>query len=395
VYIFFNDYERWISINTHEWCADGIKSEINNLQAVPLEDMTDIIETHQRGEPFIIPRVSDLPENDRIRMIIEPQDIRSLLLIPLIYFGEYLGYVGFDAVRKEIHFTETDLNLLTVFAELIVNVKMRQKTDAERVKLQDQLSQVQKAESLGRMAGSIAHHFNNQLSVVMGNLELVLNDLPDDAKNRENLFQAFEAANKAADQSKQMLRYLGHISGSKTTMNLSDICRQCLGLLQTSLPNGVTLNVDFPDSGPLVHADADQVQQVLTNLFTNAQESLPDNQGTIGLSIHTVSQEDISTSNRFPLDWQPQDIPYACLEISDTGSGISRKDIVKLFDPFYTTKFTGRGMGLPVTMGILKTHGGCIIVDSKSGRGSVFRVCLPVSAEKPPVTDEKVTTPKG
>jgi len=136
----------------------------------------------------------------------------------------------------------------------------------------------------------------------MRNLELVLGDVPDDAKNRQNLFQAFEAANKAAHQSRQILRYLGHISGNKTTMNFSGVCRQCLGLLQPSLPNGVTFNVDIPDSGPLVHADAVQVQQVLTNLFTNAQEFLPDNQGTIGLSIHTVSQQNISTSNRFPLD---------------------------------------------------------------------------------------------
>jgi signal transduction histidine kinase len=109
---------------------------------------------------------------------------------------------------------------------------------------------------------------------------------------------------------------------------------------------------------------------------------LPGNQGNIGLSIQTVSHEDIPPSNRFPIDWQPQDIYYACLEISDTGSGISREDIEKLFDPFYTTKFTGRGMGLPVTMGSLKTHGGCIVVDSEPGCGSVFRVCLPVSSEK-------------
>jgi len=244
------------------------------------------------------------------------------------------------------------------------------------------IRQLQKAESLDRMAGAVAHHFNNQLSVVMGNLELVLDDLPADSENRENLLHAFDAASKAADKSRQMLRYLGHISGSQTTINLSDLCRQSLGLLQASLPNGVTLNVDFPDSGPLVHADASQIEQVLKNLFTNAQESLPEKQGNIGLVIQTVSYEDISTSNRFPFDWQPQDIFYACLEISDTGCGTSRENIEKLFDPFYTTKFTGRGMGLSVTMGILKTHSGCIIVDSKPEYGSVFRVYLPVCGKK-------------
>jgi PAS domain S-box-containing protein len=254
--------------------------------------------------------------------------------------------------------------------------------EAEKGKLQEQLTQARKAESLGRMAGAVAHHFNNQLSVVMGNLELVLGDLPDDAEHRENLSQSLEAGHKAAEVSRQMLRYLGHISGSQTTIDLSDVCRQRLALLQSSLPNGVTLNVDFPESGPFVHADAGQIQQILTHLFTNAQESLPGNQGNIGLSIHTVSHEDIPPSNRFPLDWQPQDIYYACLEISDTGAGISKENIGNLFDPFYTTKFTGRGMGLPVTMGNLKTHGGCIFVDSEPGCGSVFRVCLPITTKK-------------
>jgi len=104
------------------------------------------------------------------------------------------------------------------------NIKLiiQQLTDiTEKKKIDEQISQLQKAESLSRMAGAIAHHFNNQLSVVMGNLELVLDDLPDDAENRENLFQSFEAGRKAAEVSQQMLRYLGHISGSQTTIDLS------------------------------------------------------------------------------------------------------------------------------------------------------------------------------
>jgi len=253
----------------------------------------------------------------------------------------------------------------------------------ERKQAEEKIFYLQKSESLGRMAGAVAHHFNNQLSVVMGNLELVLDDLPDHAENRENLLQAFEAARKAADKSGQMLRYLGHVSGNQTTINLSDVCRQTLAFLQAALPNGVNLNIDFPDSGAFVHADTGQIQQVLTNLFTNARESISDNQGSIDLNIQTVSHEDISTSNRFPLDWQPQDILFVCLEISDTGCGMSKENIAKIFDPFFTTKFTGRGMGLSVNIGILKNHSGCITVDSEPGCGSVFRVYLPVATKKP------------
>ncbi len=285
-------------------------------------------------------------------------------------------------------------NELSGYLVQVEDITERKRVEAENEKLQEQLFQIKKSESLDRMAGSIAHHFNNLLSVVMGNLELVLDDLPDDAENRENLSQAFEAGGKAAEVSQQMLRYLGHISGNQTTINLSDVCRQSLALLQSALPRDVTLNVDLPDSGPFVHADADQIQQVLTNSFSNAQESLPDNKGIIGLIIQTVSHEEIPTSKRFPLDWQPRDITYACLEISDTGCGISKEDIVKIFDPFYTTKFIGRGMGLPVTMGILKTHDGCITVDSQPENGTVFRIYLPLTTEKKPFKHEKVTKPK-
>ncbi len=106
--------------------------------------------------------------------------------------------------------------------------------------------------------------------------------------------------------------------------------------------------------------------------------------GTIHLAVKTVNDLDISTSHRYPFNWQPQDKTYACVEITDTGCGIANKDIEKLFDPFFTTKFTGRGLGLPVVMGIVKAHGGGITVESEQGRGSVFRFFLPVSTEELP-----------
>jgi len=265
---------------------------------------------------------------------------------------------------------------------VMCDITEQRRAEAEKADFESRNRQFQKVESLGRMAGAIAHHFNNKLSVVMGNLELVLEDLPEDAKNRKRLIHSMMAAQKAAAVSRQMLSYLGQTSGRHEPINLSEACSPSLSLLQAAIPKGMTLRVDFPDSGPVICSNPGQIQQILTNLITNAWESISGNQGRIGLTLRTVAHGDIPISRRIPYDWQPQHIPHACLEVSDTGCGISNKDMEKLFDPFFTTNFTGRGMGLPVVLGIVKTHGGGIIVESEPGCGTVFRIYLPISTEK-------------
>jgi PAS domain S-box-containing protein len=283
-----------------------------------------------------------------------------------------------------VHVTANKLNIngKQIIFVIARDLTERKQAEAKRSELEAKNTQLQKVESLGRMAGAVAHHFNNQLSVVLGNLEIVLDDLPDDAESRQNLFQAFEAGHKAAEVSQQMLSYLGQISGKHELINLSEVCRQSLSLLQVAAPKGIILKIDVPASGPFILAAKGQIQQILANLISNAWESIPDDQGTIGLTIKIVSYADIPISRRTPLEWQPQPIPYACMEVSDTGCGISSNDIGQLFDPFFTTKFTGRGMGLPVVMGMVKAHGGCITVDSEPECGSVFRIYLPISTGK-------------
>ena len=262
----------------------------------------------------------------------------------------------------------------------VENILNQRAIEKKRKAAESESAQRRKLESLGRMAGSIAHHFNNQLSAVMGNLEIALDDLPDDAACRKNLFQAMMAAHKATSVSRQMLLYLGHTPGRYRQTDFSGSCRKTLALFQTAIPNGMKLSVDFPDSGPIIHADPIQIQQVLTHLITNAWESISDTQGDIALSVTEVSHEEIP-SRCIPMDWQPRPVAYACLEVSDTGCGIPAKDIDKLFDPFFTTNFMGRGLGLSVVMGIVKAHSGCITVDSEPGSGSVFRIYLPVSTK--------------
>jgi signal transduction histidine kinase len=126
---------------------------------------------------------------------------------------------------------------------------------------------------------------------------------------------------------------------------------------------------------------------VLTNLVTNAWEAVGEELGTVSLTVKTVSQTDIPSLHRFPIDWQSQDLTYACLEVMDTDYGIAREDRDKLFDPFFSSKFTGRGLGLSVVLGIVNAHSGAIAVESELRRGTLIRVFLPVLAEKISLAD--------
>ena len=264
-----------------------------------------------------------------------------------------------------------------------LDITAQKQLEAEKEKLEVKNRQLQKSESLGCMAASIAHHFNNQLGVVIGNLEMAMDELPKGASTHQTLTKAMQSAWTAADMSGLMLTYLGQTHDKRESLDLSYSCRKILPLIETSLPGNVVMETDFPLPRPIIMANVGEIQQILTNLLTNAWEAVGKNSGTISLSVKTVSPAEITTVHRHPIDWQPQGKSYACLEVTDTGCGIEDKAIEQLFDPFFTDKFTGRGMGLPVVLGIVKAYKGVITVDSKPGSGSTFRIFFPVSEEAP------------
>lgn len=269
------------------------------------------------------------------------------------------------------------------------NISKRKAAEKEKEKLESKNRQLQKAESLGRMAGAIAHHFNNKLHAVMGSLELVLHGLHQSNKSFNDLTTAMLAANQAAEVSRLMLTYLGQVSSERELLDLSEICGRNMLLAQASMPKNIILTTDFLFPGPAIQANLDQIKLIITNLISNSREAISNNQGSIHLAVKIVSATDISPIHRFPLNWQPEDKLYACLEVLDTGCGIAVNDIDEAFDPFFSTKFTGRGLGLSVVLGLAQAHRGGITVESELGQGSAFRVFLPVSAEDVPRQQDK------
>jgi PAS domain S-box-containing protein len=278
-----------------------------------------------------------------------------------------------------------------------LDITDRKQREAETAALEGRNRQLQKAESLGRMAGSMAHHFNNKLQAVMGNLEL-LGELPKGMDPTNFLIIAKQATEQAAEMSRLLLVYLGQNSGKGEPHCLAELCRSSLPFLQSALPSTVTLETDCSMPGPVICLDAGQFQQILNSLVTNAWEAMGDAGGQIRLSLQPTLAIAIPTPHRFPIGWQPQEAEYACLAVADTGGGIAETEIEKLFDPFFSTKFIGRGLGLSVVLGMVMAHGGAITVESVQGQGSVFRVFWPISTESVPSLPEpevEAPTPEG
>ena len=251
------------------------------------------------------------------------------------------------------------------------------RAEGERKRLEQQVRQAQKAESLGRMAGAIAHNFNNQLSVVIGYLELVVEELPGESDLRAQVTEAIEASHRAAEMSGLMLLYLGQTTDRLTPLKLSQVICETLPTLDAKVPHGVRLTTEIPEQGPSIYGNALHIQQIVTNLVSNAVEALDANAGQITVGIRRADISEFGGLRLFPMGWEPKATSYVCLFVADTGPGMDAAALDQIFDPFVSTKFIGRGLGLPVVLGLVRIHDGAIAAESNPGQGSVFKVFLP------------------
>ncbi|MFT5700077.1 MAG: two-component system cell cycle sensor histidine kinase/response regulator CckA [Desulforhopalus sp.] len=295
-----------------------------------------------------------------------------------VYRWEFQNLVNqrwYDLADRALQWTDGRM----VRMEVAIDITDRKQAEEIRLDFDRQFLQLQKSESLGRMAGAIAHNYNNLLSVVMGNLELAMKNSPGATDTIRQISDAMNAARRASEIGKLMLAYLGQGAGLREPLDLAKLCRLFLPDLRAGIPKQIELKSEFATPGPVVMANAVQIKQIVGNLATNAYEAMGDGPGVINLTIRTVSPKEIPTAHYFPVEFHPESIDYACLEVRDNGSGIAKIDIDNIFDPFFSTRFTGRGLGLPVVIGAVKTHGGCVTVESEVGQGCIFRIFLPLS----------------
>lgn len=263
------------------------------------------------------------------------------------------------------------------------DITERKATEDERRNYERRLQEANKLESLGMLAGGIAHDFNNLLAAILGNIELALMTIPEKSPAHEDIQGAITATKRAADLVQQMLAYSGKGRFLIEAVDLSAIARETVHLLHASIPKEAKLNLRLADALPQIEADATQLRQVAMNLLLNAGEALNNQAGTIDVATGVVESIGDATSHLYPPEPLPPG-PYAYLEVADSGSGIQPDLLNKIFDPFYSTKFIGRGLGLSVVYGIVRGHKGAIQVNSVSGQGTCFRVLFPVH---PPPTE--------
>jgi PAS domain S-box-containing protein len=260
----------------------------------------------------------------------------------------------------------------------IRDITEQKRAETERLKLEQQMQQAQKLESLGLLAGGIAHDFNNLLTGVLGSAELALLELPADHAARRRVEAIRPIARRATELCRELLAYSGRARFDVVPLDLSALVREMEELLQVSLPKKTRLERDLAADLPAVVGDATQLRQIVLNLVINAAEAM-DGSGSVRIRTQARRCSASELVSEYVSE-TPPDGEYVLLEVSDQGPGMSEAVRSHLFDPFFTTKFSGRGLGLAAVLGIVRGHRGTVQVVSEPGKGSTFRLLLPVAA---------------
>lgn len=256
----------------------------------------------------------------------------------------------------------------------------RKRAEEERVRLEQQMLHAQKMESLGVLAGGVAHDFNNILMAIIGNVDLSLMRVPEDSPVAQHLRNIEKSAMRAADLAKQMLAYSGKGRFIIEELDLNRLVQELKPILEAALPKDAALALKLHEPLPMVEADVNQMRQILMNLFMNSTEALDDNGGEI--TIRTgYAEYDSDRLKGVLLGERMAEGRYVFVEVADTGSGMEKAVLEKVFDPFFTTKFTGRGLGLAAVHGIVRGHKGGIKIHSEPDKGTILQVLLPASGK--------------
>jgi len=367
-----------------EWHSDQVPSHESELIRMGSRGYPWTMSQVRQGHVIHVPSVADLPDDAGFeRQSLAGRGVKSFLGIPLHSENAPVGILGFETTENEKAWTAESITLLRVVGEIFVTALRRRNIEENLRDSQMQLMQAQKMEAVGTLAGGIAHDFNNQLTVMLGNARYVLRQLEDEPDLKDALTDLNRAAEHCAQLTRSLLAFSRRSTISPRPLDPETVITQVQELLRPLIPNSIDFEIGLTGGADWVEADPTQLQQVLLNLAINARDAMPDGGSLIITAQNRAVDEEGAA--RIGLGRAGN---YVELGVMDTGSGIDRETLKRIFEPFYTTKPLGQGtgLGLATAYGIVTESGGAIEVDTAVGSGTTFRVLLPAAHQPPTET---------
>jgi two-component system cell cycle sensor histidine kinase/response regulator CckA len=330
-------------------------------------------------EEIVGHHVSDLFGQEMFESFLKPLLDRCLAGEEIRYESWLACPDGQDRYMSIVYYPfREDEGKPTAIAVCRRDITERKREEDARLALEQRIQEAQKLESMGVMAGGIAHDFNNLLMMILGNVELALQDISPVSPARPSLEEIERASRRAADLCRQMLAYSGRGKFVILSLDLSEVVEEMTHILQVSLSKKAVLHIDCKAGLPPIDADPTQIRQVIVNIVANASEALGDRSGTISIRTGMMhcDREYLKSTH---LDEDRSEGNFVYLEVSDTGCGMEEPTTRRIFDPFFTTKFMGRGLGLPAVFGIVRGHKGAVKVYTEKDRGTTVKVLFPIS----------------
>jgi len=364
-YIFTYDHNKRVCNNIYEWCGDGITPQIEELREVPYDSIPDWAEAHFAGKSMHIPDVSALPVDSGVRQILEPQEIKSLLALPMMDGKTCVGFVGFDAVRKKHIFSEKEQKLLELFALMLVNLLNRNKTQSDLTTAMEKAKAASKAKS--EFLANMSHEIRTPMNSILGFSEVMLNTT-DNSKQKSFLKTILDSGKSLLSLINDILDLskieAGRMEVSPEPADLRVIANEIKQIFyQKAKEKNINLIVDVDDEFPkTIVIDEIRLRQILLNLTGNALKFT--NQGYVKIQIKLLRDE------KGFIDFE--------ISVIDTGIGVIEKDRNLIFESFTqqsgqdTRKYEGTGLGLTITKRLCELMNGEIFVESNPGGGSRF-----------------------